>query len=88
MKLNEKLASILAIAEDDRRQESISRADRHKPDFVKKLVKQATKGVRDGLTISDQDSVYLKHLREYFYEEGFAVGMTNNELHVQIGLAA
>lgn len=88
MKLNEKLASILAIAEDDRRQESVSRAEKHKPDLVKKLVKQATRGSRDGLLVTDNDSVYLKHLKDYFYDEGFAVALNNSELHVQIGLAA
>jgi len=55
MTLNEKLAQILAIAEDDRRQESVSRAEKNKPKLIEKLIRQAKRGCTDGLLITDDD---------------------------------
>jgi PleD family two-component response regulator len=73
MKLNEKLAAILAIAEDDRRQESIARAEKQKPKLIDKLVSQAQRGSADGILLDDDDRVYLDHLSSYFAQEGFEV---------------
>lgn len=74
MTLNEKLAQILAIAEDDRRQESVSRAEKNKPKLIEKLIRQAKRGCTDGLLITDDDSTYVTYLAEYFKKEGFQVG--------------
>ena len=73
MKLNEKLAAILAIAEDDRRQESIARAEKQKPKLIEKLVSQAQRGNADGILIDDGDRTYIDHLSSYFSTEGFEV---------------
>jgi hypothetical protein len=71
--LNEKLAHIITIAEDDRRQTSISRADKNKPKLIDKLLKQARSGCTDGLTLNDNDPVYVKYLGDFFKKEGFEV---------------
>jgi len=71
MTLNEKLSQILAIAEDDRRQESVQRAEKQKPKLIDKLMSQAKKGRDDGVLIDDSDRTFVKHLSDYFKNEGF-----------------
>ena len=73
MTLNEKMAQILAIAEDDKRQASVSRAEKNKPKLVNRLMNQAKIGIMEGLMISDDDRVYVKHLADFFHAEGFSV---------------
>ncbi len=82
MTLNEKMAQILAIAEDDRRQASISRAEKNKPKLVNRLMDQAKKGQMDGLLISDSDPMYVNHLASYFKSEGFEVNQVEPNRHM------
>lgn len=73
MNLNEKMAAILEIAMDNKRQKSIRRAERNKHRFVRKLMRKAHAGKNEGVEIGDADEAYIEYLHQFFITEGFSV---------------